>query len=107
MSVGALGPEAHRVIATAMNRMGSRSNSGEGGEEVERFRPSAGEPDANSTTKQVASARFGVTPAYLISATELQIKMAQGSKPGEGGQLPATKVVDHIARLRHAQPARR
>jgi len=92
------------VIATAMNRMGSRSNSGEGGEEPERFRPAPGEPNANSTTKQVASGRFGVTPAYLISATELQIKMAQGSKPGEGGQLPASKVVDHIARLRHAQP---
>jgi glutamate synthase (ferredoxin) len=104
MSVGALGPEAHRVIAIAMNRMGSRSNSGEGGEEYERFRPSGEAENANSTTKQVASARFGVTPAYLISATELQIKMAQGSKPGEGGQLPATKVVDHIARLRHAQP---
>jgi glutamate synthase (ferredoxin) len=104
MSVGALGPEAHRVIAIAMNRMGSRSNSGEGGEDSDRFRPSGEEMNANSTTKQVASARFGVTPAYLISATELQIKMAQGSKPGEGGQLPATKVVDHIARLRHAQP---
>jgi glutamate synthase (ferredoxin) len=104
MSVGALGPEAHRVIAIAMNRMGSRSNSGEGGEDSDRFRPAGADANANSTTKQVASARFGVTPAYLISATELQIKMAQGSKPGEGGQLPATKVVDHIARLRHAQP---
>lgn len=104
MSVGALGPEAHRVLAMAMNRLGARSNSGEGGEEPERFvRPTAGDWAA-SLTKQVASARFGVTPAYLRSATELQIKMAQGSKPGEGGQLPAAKVVDHIAALRHAQP---
>ncbi len=104
MSVGALGPEAHRVLAMAMNRMGARSNSGEGGEETERFFPRRGYASANSSTKQVASGRFGVTPAYLISASELQIKMAQGSKPGEGGQLPAAKVVDHIARLRYAQP---
>jgi glutamate synthase domain-containing protein 2 len=99
MSVGALSPEAHRMVATAMNRIGARSNSGEGGEEPDRF----GRPDGNRT-KQVASARFGVTPAYLRSADELQIKIAQGSKPGEGGQLPALKVVPHIARLRHAQP---
>ena len=99
MSVGALGPDAHRVLAEAMNAIGARSNSGEGGEEPERFGQRT-----NSATKQVASARFGVTPAYLLSASELQIKMAQGSKPGEGGQLPAAKVVDHIARLRHAQP---
>jgi glutamate synthase domain-containing protein 2/glutamate synthase domain-containing protein 1/glutamate synthase domain-containing protein 3 len=104
MSVGALGPEAHRTLAIAMNRMRARSNSGEGGEEPERFpRPADGDW-AGSSTKQVASARFGVTPAYLLSATELQIKMAQGSKPGEGGQIPGPKVVDHIARLRRAQP---
>jgi len=104
MSVGALSPEAHRTIARAMNRIGARSNSGEGGEEPERFpRPPSGDWDG-SRTKQVASARFGVTPAYLRSADELQIKIAQGSKPGEGGQLPAIKVVSHIARLRHAQP---
>ena len=104
MSVGALSPEAHRMIAVAMNRIGARSNSGEGGEEPDRFvRPRAGDW-AGSRTKQVASARFGVTPAYLRSADELQIKIAQGSKPGEGGQLPAIKVVPHIARLRHAQP---
>jgi len=103
MSVGALGPEAHRTLAVALNRLGGRSNSGEGGEESERFRRE-GADWANSTTKQVASARFGVTPAYLASAHELQIKMAQGSKPGEGGQLPAEKVVGHIARLRYAQP---
>ncbi|MGH9383859.1 MAG: glutamate synthase large subunit [Vicinamibacterales bacterium] len=104
MSVGALGPEAHRTLAIAMNRIGGRSNSGEGGEEPERFaRPGDGDWP-NSSTKQVASARFGVTPSYLLSATELQIKMAQGSKPGEGGQIPAAKVIDHIARLRRAQP---
>ena len=104
MSVGALGPEAHRTLAEAMNRIGARSNSGEGGEDPARYaRPHLGEW-GNSSTKQVASARFGVTPAYLLSATELQIKMAQGSKPGEGGQIPAAKVVDHIARLRRAQP---
>jgi glutamate synthase (ferredoxin) len=107
MSVGALSPEAHRTVARAMNMLGARSNSGEGGEEPDRF---ARPRDAGlsvwegSRTKQVASARFGVTPAYLRSADELQIKIAQGSKPGEGGQLPALKVVPHIARLRHAQP---
>jgi glutamate synthase domain-containing protein 2/glutamate synthase domain-containing protein 3 len=99
MSVGALSPEAHRTIARAMNMIGARSNSGEGGEEPDRF----GREDGNRT-RQVASARFGVTPAYLRSADELQIKIAQGSKPGEGGQLPALKVVPHIAKLRHAQP---
>jgi len=99
MSVGALSPEAHRTIAAAMSRVGARSNSGEGGEEPDRFGAADG-----SRTKQVASARFGVTPAYLRSADELQIKIAQGSKPGEGGQLPGLKVVPHIARLRHAQP---
>ena len=104
MSVGALGPEAHRTLAEAMNRIGARSNSGEGGEDPGRYQqPGAGDW-GNSSTKQVASARFGVTPAYLLSAGELQIKMAQGSKPGEGGQIPASKVVDHIARLRRAQP---
>jgi glutamate synthase domain-containing protein 2/glutamate synthase domain-containing protein 3 len=104
MSVGALGPEAHRTLAIALNRLGGRSNSGEGGEDRDRYARDANGLWANSVTKQVASARFGVTPAYLISARELQIKMAQGSKPGEGGQLPAQKVVDHIARLRHARP---
>ncbi|MGH9331177.1 MAG: glutamate synthase large subunit, partial [Vicinamibacterales bacterium] len=103
MSVGALSPEAHRTIAVAMNRLGGRSNSGEGGEEPDRFRRSPGSDWAGSAIKQIASARFGVTPAYLMSADEIQIKIAQGSKPGEGGQLPAAKVVDHIARLRHAQ----
>ncbi len=104
MSVGALSPEAHRTVARAMNRLGARSNSGEGGEEPDRFlRPASGDWDG-SRTKQVASARFGVTPAYLRSADELQIKIAQGSKPGEGGQLPGLKVIPHVARLRHAPP---
>jgi glutamate synthase domain-containing protein 2/glutamate synthase domain-containing protein 1/glutamate synthase domain-containing protein 3 len=104
MSVGALGPEAHRTLAEAMNRIGARSNSGEGGEESERYARPPGGDWGNSSTKQVASARFGVTASYLLSASELQIKMAQGSKPGEGGQIPAAKVVDHIAALRRAQP---
>ena len=99
MSIGALSPEAHEALAIAMNRLGGRSNSGEGGEPHERAERGSG-----SAIKQVASARFGVTPAYLRSADELQIKIAQGSKPGEGGQLPAIKVVEHIALLRHAQP---
>jgi glutamate synthase domain-containing protein 2/glutamate synthase domain-containing protein 3 len=103
MSVGALSPDAHRTIAQAMNSIGARSNSGEGGEEPERLRPNS-DASARTATKQVASARFGVTPAYLISATELQIKMAQGSKPGEGGQLPGAKVDEMIARLRHTTP---
>jgi len=93
MSLGAISPEAHAVLATAMNRIGARSNCGEGGEDGARHR-----------IKQVASARFGVTAAYLASADELQIKMAQGSKPGEGGQLPGHKVSAHIARVRHASP---
>src|SRR5688572_10413925 len=104
MSVGALGPEAHRTLAEAMNRIGGRSNSGEGGEDPERYARPTGGDWGNSATKQIASARFGVTPSYLLSASELQIKMAQGSKPGEGGQIPAAKVVDHIATLRRAQP---
>ncbi|MGH9195801.1 MAG: glutamate synthase-related protein, partial [Acidimicrobiia bacterium] len=99
MSHGALSREAHEALAEAMNQIGGFSNSGEGGEGPERF----GSP-RNSAIKQVASARFGVTPAYLASAEELQIKMAQGSKPGEGGQLPGHKVTDEIARLRHTEP---
>jgi glutamate synthase (ferredoxin) len=99
MSHGALSREAHEALAEAMNQIGGFSNSGEGGEGPERF----GSP-RNSAIKQVASARFGVTPAYLASAEELQIKMAQGSKPGEGGQLPGHKVTEEIARLRHTEP---
>jgi glutamate synthase (ferredoxin) len=99
MSHGSLSSEAHSTLAIAMNRLGALSNSGEGGEDPDRFGD-----ERNSPIKQVASARFGVTPGYLVAARELQIKMAQGSKPGEGGQLPAHKVTDEIARLRHAMP---
>ena len=101
MSLGALGPEAHRTLAIAMNRLGARSNTGEGGEDPDVYRS---EPEAANRIKQVASARFGVTTEYLVRANELEIKMAQGSKPGEGGQLPAAKVTPLIARLRHAVP---
>ncbi|MDP9011735.1 MAG: glutamate synthase large subunit [Pseudomonadota bacterium] len=99
MSLGALSPEAHEALAIAMNRLGARSNSGEGGEDPLRYGT-----EKNSKIKQVASGRFGVTPAYLINAEVLQIKVAQGAKPGEGGQLPGHKVNDMIARLRFARP---
>jgi glutamate synthase (ferredoxin) len=99
MSHGSLSSEAHETMAIAMNRLGGLSNSGEGGEDPARYHD-----ERNSPIKQVASARFGVTPGYLASASELQIKMAQGSKPGEGGQLPAHKVSEEIARIRHATP---
>jgi len=102
MSLGALSPEAHRTLAIAMNRIGAASNSGEGGEGPERYKPLPNGDNANSTIKQVASARFGVTAEYLNSAAEIQIKVAQGAKPGEGGQLPGFKVTAEIARLRHA-----
>ena len=104
MSLGALSPEAHETLAIAMNRIGAASNSGEGGEGAERYKPYANGDNANSTIKQVASGRFGVTTEYLNSASELQIKVAQGAKPGEGGQLPGFKVTVEIARLRHATP---
>src|SRR5580658_507560 len=99
MSLGALSPEAHEALAIAMNRLGARSNSGEGGEDPVRYAT-----EKNSKIKQVASGRFGVTPEYLINAEVLQIKIAQGAKPGEGGQLPGHKVNDMIARLRFARP---
>ncbi len=99
MSLGSLSPEAHESLAIALNRVGGRSNSGEGGEDPVRFGT-----ERNSAIKQVASGRFGVTPEYLASAAELQIKIAQGSKPGEGGQLPGHKASPYIARLRHTQP---
>jgi glutamate synthase domain-containing protein 2/glutamate synthase domain-containing protein 1/glutamate synthase domain-containing protein 3 len=102
MSIGALGPEAHKTLATAMNRLGARSNTGEGGEDPDWWHPLPGGDLAASKIKQVASARFGVTPEYLIRAEQLEIKMAQGSKPGEGGQLPGHKVATHIARIRRA-----
>ena len=99
MSLGALSPETHEALAEAMSLIGGLSNSGEGGEDQERF-----DSPRNSSIKQVASGRFGVTPGYLASAEEFQIKMAQGSKPGEGGQLPGHKVDEYIARLRHTEP---
>ncbi|HUG85021.1 MAG TPA: glutamate synthase-related protein, partial [Euzebya sp.] len=104
MSLGALSPEAHETLAQAMNLIGGTSNCGEGGEDPARFATRGTAQDRNSKAKQVASGRFGVTPQYLAMADELQIKMAQGSKPGEGGQLPGHKVSDLIARLRHTQP---
>jgi glutamate synthase (NADPH/NADH) large chain len=104
MSFGSISREAHEAIARAMNRLGSRSNSGEGGEEERRFGGEAEGDSLNSRVKQVASARFGVNSAYLLSAEELQIKMAQGAKPGEGGQLPGHKVDETIARVRHSTP---
>jgi glutamate synthase domain-containing protein 2/glutamate synthase domain-containing protein 1/glutamate synthase domain-containing protein 3 len=101
MSVGAVSPEVHRTLALAMNRLGARSNTGEGGEDPELY---SKEPEAACRIKQVASGRFGVTAEYLVHAREIEIKMAQGSKPGEGGQLPAVKVTPYIARLRRAVP---
>ena len=102
MSLGALSPEAHETLAVAMNAIGARSNSGEGGEDPDTYEGEGARRD--NRVKQVASARFGVTPRYLKRADELEIKIAQGSKPGEGGQLPGLKVTTLIARLRHAQP---
>ncbi len=99
MSLGALSPEAHEALAMAMNRLGARSNSGEGGEDPARFGT-----DRVSKIKQIASGRFGVTPHYLVNAEVLQIKIAQGAKPGEGGQLPGGKVNELIARLRYSVP---
>ncbi|HEX7340823.1 MAG TPA: glutamate synthase large subunit [Rhodanobacteraceae bacterium] len=99
MSLGSLSPEAHETLAIAMNRLGGRSNSGEGGEDPARY-----DTERTARIKQVASGRFGVTPAYLVHAEVLQIKIAQGAKPGEGGQLPGYKVNAMIARLRHARP---
>src|SRR5437868_1807425 len=103
MSLGALSPEAHEALAIAMNQVGARSNSGEGGEDPDMYDDVDGVRRDNRV-KHVASARFGVTPRYLKRADELEIKIAQGSKPGEGGQLPGLKVTSLIARLRHAQP---
>ena len=99
MSLGALSPEAHEALATAMYRLGARSNSGEGGEDIKRYGT-----EKMSKIKQVASGRFGVTPHYLRNAEVIQIKVAQGAKPGEGGQLPGGKVNDYIATLRYSVP---
>jgi glutamate synthase domain-containing protein 2/glutamate synthase domain-containing protein 3 len=102
MSFGSISKEAHETLAVAMNRIGGKSNTGEGGEDENRFKPDAAGDLRRSAVKQVASARFGVTANYLVNADELQIKMAQGAKPGEGGQLPGHKVDEVIARLRHS-----
>jgi glutamate synthase (NADPH) large chain len=104
MSYGSISKEAHETLAIAMNRIGARSNTGEGGEDASRFRADASGDLRRSSVKQVASARFGVTANYLVNADELQIKMAQGAKPGEGGQLPGHKVDEVIAKLRHSTP---
>jgi glutamate synthase domain-containing protein 2/glutamate synthase domain-containing protein 1/glutamate synthase domain-containing protein 3 len=104
MSFGSISKEAHETLAVAMNRIGGKSNTGEGGEDEERFQRDASGDLRRSAVKQVASARFGVTANYLVNADELQIKMAQGAKPGEGGQLPGHKVDEVIARLRHSIP---
>src|SRR2546430_14952921 len=103
MSHGSIAAEAHETIAIAMNRLGGKSNTGEGGEDPARYRTKGQPIDRNSAIKQVASGRFGVTPEYCVFADELQIKMAQGSKAGEGGQLPGHKATQEIARLRHTQ----
>jgi glutamate synthase (ferredoxin) len=102
MSYGSISKEAHEALAIAMNRLGGKSNTGEGGEDPERYVQGPGGDSRNSAIKQVASARFGVTSHYLVSAKELQIKMAQGAKPGEGGELPARKVYPWIAKVRHS-----
>ena len=104
MSLGALSPEAHGTLNVAMNRIGARSVSGEGGEDPARYRPLPNGDSANSAVKQIASGRFGVTAEYLNQCREIEIKVAQGAKPGEGGQLPGFKVTEFIARMRHATP---
>ena len=102
MSLGALSPEAHRTLSIAMNRIGAKSDSGEGGESPDDFTPEPNGDNASAKIKQVASGRFGVTVEYLLACEELEIKVAQGAKPGEGGQLPGMKVTDLIAKLRHS-----
>jgi glutamate synthase (NADPH/NADH) large chain/glutamate synthase (ferredoxin) len=104
MSLGSISREAHETLAIAMNRLGGRSNTGEGGEDPSRFTPDANGDRRRSAIKQVASGRFGVTIHYLVNADELQIKMAQGAKPGEGGQLPGDKVDEYIGSIRHTTP---
>jgi len=104
MSYGSISQEAHETLAIAMNHLGAKSNTGEGGEDPARFTPDPNGDWRRSAIKQVASGRFGVTSEYLVNATDLQIKMAQGSKPGEGGQLPGTKVYPWIAKVRHSTP---
>ncbi|MBL8630788.1 MAG: glutamate synthase large subunit [Rhodospirillaceae bacterium] len=104
MSFGSISREAHTTLAIAMNRIGAKSNTGEGGEEADRFKPLSNGDSMRSAIKQVASGRFGVTAEYLVNADDIQIKMAQGAKPGEGGQLPGDKVNGPIAKVRHSTP---
>ena len=104
MSFGSISREAHTTLAIAMNRIGGKSNTGEGGEEAERFKPLPNGNSMRSAIKQVASGRFGVTTEYLVNSDMMQIKMAQGAKPGEGGQLPGHKVDAVIAKVRHSTP---
>jgi len=104
MSYGSISQEAHETLAIAMNRIGAKSNTGEGGEDPERFTPLANGDSARSAIKQVASGRFGVTSEYLVNADDIQIKMAQGAKPGEGGQLPGNKIYPWIAKVRYSTP---
>ena len=104
MSFGSISHEAHSTLAIAMNRIGGRSNTGEGGEEPFRFQPMENGDSMRSRIKQVASGRFGVTTEYLVNSDDIQIKMAQGAKPGEGGQLPGHKVDKRIGAVRHSTP---
>ena len=104
MSYGSISQEAHQTLAIAMNRLGGKSNTGEGGEDPDRFTPDPNGDLRRSAIKQVASGRFGVTSEYLVNADDIQIKMAQGAKPGEGGQLPGSKVYPWVARTRHSTP---
>ena len=104
MSLGSISTEAHESLALAMNKLGGKSNTGEGGEDPIRFKPLDDGSSKRSAIKQVASGRFGVTMWYLTNSDELQIKIAQGAKPGEGGELPGTKVDDYIAKIRHSTP---
>src|SRR5205085_6180284 len=104
MSYGSISKEAHETLAVAMNRIGGKSNTGEGGEDPARYVKEPNGDSKNSAIKQVASGRFGGTSYYLVNARELQIKMAQGAKPGEGGQLPGSKVYPWIAKVRHSTP---
>ena len=104
MSYGSISGEAHETLAIALNRIGGRSNTGEGGEDPERFSPDSNGDLRRSAIKQVASGRFGVTSEYLVNADDIQIKMAQGAKPGEGGQLPGHKVYPWVAKVRYSTP---
>ena len=104
MSLGSISAEAHSTLAIAMNRLGGRSNTGEGGEDPIRYKKLESGDSLRSKIKQVASGRFGVTTEYLSNADDIQIKMAQGAKPGEGGQLPGHKVDKYIASIRHSTP---